>query len=84
MMMQSNLGCGIMVTLRIDSSMACVEPMLSNCFNEGPLVDCRTDMDFLIPRYCSKYCGICMPDRSSNGAALVKRQLGGTCSFYGS
>ena len=39
MMMQPNLGCGIIVTLRIDVSMAFAEPMLSSCFDIGPLLN---------------------------------------------
>ena len=47
-MIQPNPGWGIMVTLRMDAAIFCAEPMLSSCFDEGPLLDRQTNLDFLV------------------------------------
>ena len=70
-----------MVTLRMDASMACVEPIFRSYFDEGPLLDRQMDLDFLVPRYCFGCCGIWTPDKSRGSATLVKTQLGGIFSL---
>ena len=49
--MQSNLNWGIMVTFRMDACIAFEEWMLSNYFEEGPLLDLHTDFDFQVQGY---------------------------------
>ena len=83
-MMQPNLGCGIIVTLRINTCMAYSEPILNSCFNEEPLVDSRRDLDFLVLEHYSRCSRTWSPKRSMDGATLLKRRLGSTRSFYNS
>ena len=46
-----------MVTFKMDASKAIAELMLSNCIEEGLVLDCRTDLDFLVPEKWSGFLG---------------------------
>ena len=41
-----------MVTLKVDACIAFAELMLSNCFEDGPLLEHRINLDFLVPGNC--------------------------------
>ena len=46
-----------MMTFRVDAYITFAELMLSNCFEEGPLLERRIDLDFLVLGYCSGFSG---------------------------
>ena len=64
-----------MVTFKMDSSKAMAELMLSNCFAEGPVLDRRTNLDFLVPRKCYGFSGTWKLEKSTGKEKLLKLQF---------
>ena len=61
-----------MVTFKMDASKAMAELMLKNCFEEGLVLDRRTDLDFLVPRKWFGFSGIWRDKKSTCKAKLLK------------
>ena len=65
-----------MVTFKIDACIAFAELMLSNCLEDGPLLERRIDFDFLVPGYCYGFSGTWRVDKSKGNAELPKSRFG--------
>ena len=70
-----------MVTFKMDASKAIAELMLSNCFEEGPVLDRRTHLDFLVPGKRSGFSGTWRDEKSIGKAKLLKLRFNGTRSL---
>ena len=64
------------MTFKIDAYIAFVELMLSNCLEDGPLLEHRIDFDFLVLRYCCGFSGTWRVDKSKGDVELVKSRFG--------
>ena len=73
-----------MVTFEMDASKAMAELMLSNCFEERPTLNCRTDLDFLVPGKWSGFSGTWRDEKSTGKAKLLKLRFNGTRSLWSS
>ena len=73
-----------MVTFKIDASKAIAELMLSNCFEEGRVLDRPMDLDFLVPRKRFGFFGTWRDEKSIGKAKLLKLRFNGTRSLWGS
>ena len=64
------------MTFKIDAYIAFAKLMLSNCLEDGPLLERCIDFDFLVPGYCYGFLGTWKVDKSKGNAELVKSQFG--------
>ena len=65
-----------MVIFKIDASIAFAELILSNCFEDGSLLERRIDLNFLVPGYCCGFSGIWRMDKSRGDVELLKSRFG--------
>ena len=74
--MQPNLGWGIIANFRTIPYIASTETTICLCFAKCALLDRRTTLDNLVGGIKSENSGILIPDISSGGAELVKSRVG--------
>ena len=84
MITQPNPGRGIMVTFKMDPSIARAEVTICIYFVDGVMLDCRVSLDCLEVGSKFGLDGTSTPERSSGGANVLKRQVGVMHSFMGS
>ena len=64
------------MTFKIDAYIAFAELMLSNCLEDGLLLERCIDFDFLILGYCCGFSSTWRVDKSRGDAELVKSRFG--------
>ena len=69
------------MTFKIDACIAFAELMLSNCLEDGPLLERCINFDFLVSRYCCRFSGTWRVDKSKGNAELLKSRFGVMRSF---
>ena len=73
-----------MVTFKMDASKAIADLMLNNCFEEGPVLDRRTYLNFLVFGKWSGFSSTWRDEKSTDKAKLLKLQFNGTRSLWDS
>ena len=69
------------MTFKIDACIAFAKLMLSNCLEDGPLLEHRIDFDFLVPGYCCGFSGTWRMDKSKGDVELVKNRFSVSALF---
>ena len=71
------------MTFKIVVCIAFAKLMLSNCLEDGSLLEHRIDFDFLVPGYCCRFSSTWRVDKSKGDAELVKSRFGVMHSLSG-
>ena len=61
-----------MVTFKMEACKVMAEFMLSDCFEEGPVLDHHTDLNFLVPGKCCGFSSTWRLEKSIGKVELLK------------